>query len=193
MTTIKATEARAELYKLLDQTADSHEPIQITGKRSNAILISEEDWRSIQETLYLTSIPNMRESILEGLGNSLSSQLLFTTHNCFFSMIITEAQGLRELGTQIFVALGAHKTKATGIECCTGTDTCILEGLEYLKQLNRNMIAPEYFKGKTIYKTSYLLVKIISLLITLALTCFNVAPLCGSQAGAGHGKLDCYW
>ena len=53
MTTIKATEARANLYKLLDQAGESHEPIQITGKRSNAILISEDDWRSIQETLYL--------------------------------------------------------------------------------------------------------------------------------------------
>lgn len=67
MTRIKATEARAKLYKLLDQTAESHEPIQITGKRSNAILISEEDWRSIQETLYLLSIPGMRESIRKGL------------------------------------------------------------------------------------------------------------------------------
>jgi prevent-host-death family protein len=67
MTTIKATEARARLYKLLDETAESHEPIQITGKRSNAVLISEEDWRSIQETLYLLSLPGMRESIGKGL------------------------------------------------------------------------------------------------------------------------------
>ena len=67
MTTIKATEARTKLYKLLDQAAESHEPIQITGKRSNAVLISEEDWRSIQETLYLLSIPGIRESIRKGL------------------------------------------------------------------------------------------------------------------------------
>jgi prevent-host-death family protein len=67
MTTIKATEARAKLFKLMDQAAESHEPIQITGKRSNAVLISEEDWRSIQETLYLLSIPGMRESICKGL------------------------------------------------------------------------------------------------------------------------------
>jgi antitoxin YefM len=67
MTTIKATEARANLYKLLDQAGESHEPIQITGKRSNAILISEDDWRAIQETLYLLSIPGMRESIRKGL------------------------------------------------------------------------------------------------------------------------------
>jgi len=67
MTTIKATEARAKLYKLLDQAAESHEPIQITGKRSNGILISEDDWWSIQETLYLLSMPGMRESIRKGL------------------------------------------------------------------------------------------------------------------------------
>jgi antitoxin YefM len=67
MTTIKATEARSKLYKLLDQAAESHEPIQITGKRSSAILVSEEDWRSIQETLYLLSVPGMRESIRKGL------------------------------------------------------------------------------------------------------------------------------
>jgi prevent-host-death family protein len=67
MTTIKATEARANLYKLLDQAGESHEPIQITGKRVNAVLISEDDWRSIQETLYLLSIPGMRESIRKGL------------------------------------------------------------------------------------------------------------------------------
>ena len=66
MTTIKATEARARLYKLIDQAAESHEPIQITGKRANAILISEEDWRFIQETLYLLSIPGMGKSIRRG-------------------------------------------------------------------------------------------------------------------------------
>jgi antitoxin YefM len=67
MTTITATEARKLLYKLLDQVADSHEPIQITGKRSNAVLIAEDDWRAVQETLYLHSVPGMRESIIEGM------------------------------------------------------------------------------------------------------------------------------
>ncbi|MCX5794501.1 MAG: type II toxin-antitoxin system Phd/YefM family antitoxin [Elusimicrobia bacterium] len=67
MTTMTASTARARLYKLLDQTAASHDPVQITGKRSSAVLVSEEDWRSIQETLYLLSIPGMRESIREGL------------------------------------------------------------------------------------------------------------------------------
>jgi antitoxin YefM len=67
MTTLTASQARSILYKLLDTTALSHEPIQITGKRNNAVLISEDDWRAIQETLYLVSIPEMRESILKGL------------------------------------------------------------------------------------------------------------------------------
>jgi len=64
---IKAPEVRAKPYQLLDRAAESHEPIQITGKRANAVLISEEDWRAIQETLYLLSIPGMRESIRQGL------------------------------------------------------------------------------------------------------------------------------
>jgi len=72
MTTLTASAARATLYKLLDQTASSHEPIQITGKRPSAVLVSQEDWQSIQETLYLLSIPAMRESIRAGLKTSVS-------------------------------------------------------------------------------------------------------------------------
>ena len=67
MTTLTAIAARAKLYQLLDQAAASHEPVQIMGKRANAVLIAEEDWRAIQETLYLLSIPGMRESIRKGL------------------------------------------------------------------------------------------------------------------------------
>ena len=67
MKTITATEARNNIYNLIDQASDESEPIQITGKRANAILISEEDWRAIQETLYLLSIPGMRESIIKGI------------------------------------------------------------------------------------------------------------------------------
>jgi antitoxin YefM len=66
MSAITVTEARAKLYALLDEVAVSHEPVLITGKRSNAVLVSEEDWRSINETLYLLSVPGMRESLLEG-------------------------------------------------------------------------------------------------------------------------------
>lgn len=68
MKTITATKARTNFFSLLDEAAQSHEPIQITGKRGNAILISEDDWWSIQETVYLLSIPGMRESIREGLA-----------------------------------------------------------------------------------------------------------------------------
>ena len=67
MTTVSATEARSKLYKLLDQARETSEPILITGKRGNGVLVSEDDWRAIQETLYLLSIPGMRESIREGL------------------------------------------------------------------------------------------------------------------------------
>jgi PHD/YefM family antitoxin component YafN of YafNO toxin-antitoxin module len=67
MTTLTATRARSQLYDLIDKTAASHEPVQISGKRANAVLVAEEDWRAIQETLYLLSIPGMRESIRRGL------------------------------------------------------------------------------------------------------------------------------
>lgn len=68
MASISATEARKRLYALIDEVGDSHEPVQITGKRGNAVLLSEADWNAIQETLHLVSIPGMRESILEGLA-----------------------------------------------------------------------------------------------------------------------------
>jgi prevent-host-death family protein len=72
MTILNASDARANLYRLIDQTNESHEPVIISGKRNNAVLISEDDWRSIQETLYLLSIPGMRESIIEGMKEPLS-------------------------------------------------------------------------------------------------------------------------
>jgi antitoxin YefM len=67
MTTISVTEARKKLYSLVDLTTESHKPIHITTKKGGAVLVSEEDWSSIQETLYLLSIPGMRESIKKGL------------------------------------------------------------------------------------------------------------------------------
>jgi prevent-host-death family protein len=67
MTNLTATEARRRLYRLIDELAESHEPVHITGKRASAVLVSEEDWRSVQETLYLVSIPGVRESIRKGL------------------------------------------------------------------------------------------------------------------------------
>jgi prevent-host-death family protein len=71
MTVINATEARSKLYSLIDETTDTHEPIVITGKRGNAVLLSEEDWKSIEETLYLLSVPGMRESIKEGMKEKI--------------------------------------------------------------------------------------------------------------------------
>ncbi|MGM0433880.1 MAG: type II toxin-antitoxin system Phd/YefM family antitoxin [Pseudomonadota bacterium] len=67
MSDITATEARSNLYRLIDETAESHQPVVITGKRNNAVLVSEEDWAAIQETLFLLSVPGMRESIREGM------------------------------------------------------------------------------------------------------------------------------
>jgi len=72
MTTLTASEARASLYRLIDQTAETHKPVLISGKRANAVLISEEDWSAIQETLYLLAIPNMRESIKDAMSEPLS-------------------------------------------------------------------------------------------------------------------------
>lgn len=72
MSVLKATEARSKLYSLIDETAETHQPIIITGKRHNAVLISEDDWNAINETLYLVSVPGMRESIREGLDADIS-------------------------------------------------------------------------------------------------------------------------
>lgn len=72
MTSISATEARKRLYALIDEVGQSHEAVQITGKRGNAVLLAEDDWRAIQETLHLVSVPGMRESILEGMATGLS-------------------------------------------------------------------------------------------------------------------------
>jgi antitoxin YefM len=71
MATLNATEARANLYKLIDDTVASHVPVIITGKRGNAVLLAEEDWNAINETLHLLSVPGMRESIVEGMQEPL--------------------------------------------------------------------------------------------------------------------------
>jgi prevent-host-death family protein len=75
MAVITASNARANLYRLIDQTNKSHDPVVISGKRNNAVLISEEDWNSIQETLYLISIPGMRESIVNGMKEPLAESI----------------------------------------------------------------------------------------------------------------------
>ena len=71
MVTLTASEARANLYRLIDQAAESHQPIHIAGKRTGAVLLSSEDWGAIQETLYLLSVPGMRESIKAGMAEPL--------------------------------------------------------------------------------------------------------------------------
>ena len=73
MTILTTSEARANLYRLIDQIADEHQPILITGKRSNALLIAEEDWAAIQETLFLLAVPGMRESIKAGMAETTDS------------------------------------------------------------------------------------------------------------------------
>ena len=72
MTTLTASEARAGLYRLIDQAAESHKPIVISGKRANAVLVSEEDWSAIQETLYLLAVPGMRESIKDAMAEPIT-------------------------------------------------------------------------------------------------------------------------
>ena len=73
MQTLSASDARANLYRLMDQAAESHQPIAITGKRHDAVLLSAQDWQVIQETLYLLAVPGMRESIKEGMAEPIDS------------------------------------------------------------------------------------------------------------------------
>ncbi len=72
MSVLTASAARANLYRLIDQVSESHEPIMIAGKKSSAVLVSAEDWKAIQETLNLLSIPGMRDSILKGMAEPLA-------------------------------------------------------------------------------------------------------------------------
>jgi antitoxin YefM len=72
MDILSATEARANLFRLIDEAAESHQPVVISGKRNSAVLVSQEDWTAIQETLFLLSIPGMRESIRKGMDTPLS-------------------------------------------------------------------------------------------------------------------------
>ena len=61
------SQARTDIYKIIDETAQTHQPIMITAKRNNAVLVSEEDWNAIEETLYLNAIPNMAKSINDAM------------------------------------------------------------------------------------------------------------------------------
>jgi antitoxin YefM len=68
MIRMNASEAREKLYRLVDESAADHKPVLITGPRANAVLVAEEDWNAIQETLYLLSVPGMRESVIDGMA-----------------------------------------------------------------------------------------------------------------------------
>ncbi len=67
-----ASEARANLYRLIDQVVDSHEPVRINGRRGTAVLVSEEDWRELQATLHLVSVPGLRDSLRRGMAAPLA-------------------------------------------------------------------------------------------------------------------------
>ena len=71
MTILTASKARAKFYRLMDETAVTHDPIMITGRRTNAVLLSQEDWQAMQETLHLEAIPGMKASIQKGLRTPL--------------------------------------------------------------------------------------------------------------------------
>jgi prevent-host-death family protein len=71
MSIINATTARNNFFKLIDEAITTHEPVVVTGKSGNVVILSEEDWRSIQETIYLSNIPGMREKIIKGLNTPL--------------------------------------------------------------------------------------------------------------------------
>jgi len=78
MKTQSASKARQNLFRLMDEVSTEHEPILITGKRKNAVLVGEDDWNALQETLYLLNVPGMRESIVDGMKapvEELSSEL----------------------------------------------------------------------------------------------------------------------
>ena len=67
---ISASQARANIYNLIDETAQNHEPVLITGKRNNVVMLSREDWNAIEETLYLNTIPHLATSIQNAMSTS---------------------------------------------------------------------------------------------------------------------------
>jgi prevent-host-death family protein len=67
---MSVSQVRADIYNVMDETAQTHEPVLITGKRNNVVMLSQEDWNAIEETLYLNAIPNMASSIQESMNAS---------------------------------------------------------------------------------------------------------------------------
>lgn len=73
MTAVSATWARANLYRLIDQVNEESEPLTITGQRGNAVLIGEDDWRAIQESLFLAGVPGLTESARQARGEGIGA------------------------------------------------------------------------------------------------------------------------
>ena len=74
-TNVNITNYRKDIYKLLEQTIKFNEPINISTKNGNAIVLSEEDYRGLMETVYLLNIPNMKEKLLEGKNTPIEDCL----------------------------------------------------------------------------------------------------------------------
>ena len=72
MNVLTASSARANLYRLIDQAEETHEPILIAGKRNSAVLVSERDWNAMRETMYLLSMPGMRKSICNAMAEPVA-------------------------------------------------------------------------------------------------------------------------
>lgn len=66
--TMSVSQVRADIYNVMDETAKTHEPVLITGKRNNVVMLCEEDWKAIEETLYLNTVPNMASSIQDSMN-----------------------------------------------------------------------------------------------------------------------------
>lgn len=73
VTAVSATAARSNLYRLIDQVNEESEPLTITGQRGNAVLVGEEDWQAIKETLFLASVPGLTESIRQARADGIDA------------------------------------------------------------------------------------------------------------------------
>ena len=89
MEQISTKQAKSKLSSLINQTAETHKPIYIKGKRNKAVLVSEDDWRAMEETVYLLSIPGMRESIVEGIDAPAEEML---SEEQFYAQLNNESE-----------------------------------------------------------------------------------------------------
>jgi len=70
---LSASKVKERLDSILDEVQNTYEPMIITGEKNSAVLISQEVWRSIEETLYLSSIPGMKDSIIDGMNEKIEN------------------------------------------------------------------------------------------------------------------------